>query len=36
MFVKCVGDEIYLISLYVDDILIAETNIVDIEKTKKI
>jgi len=35
LFVKCVGDEIYLISLYVDDILIAETNLVEIEEIKQ-
>ena len=35
LFVKCVGDEIYLISLYVDDILIAGTKLVEIEKIKQ-
>ena len=35
LFVKCVGDEIYLISLYVDDILIAGTKLVELEKIKQ-
>ena len=35
LFVKCVGEEIYLISLYVDDILIAGSNLVEIEKIKQ-
>ena len=32
---KCVGEEIYLISLYVDDILIAGSNCIEIEKIKQ-
>ncbi len=35
LFVKQVGDETYLMSLYVDDILIAGSNEDEIDKIKK-
>ena len=35
LFVKQVGDETYLISLYVDDILVAGSNEDEIDKIKK-
>ena len=36
LFIKNAGDDTYLISLYVDDILIAGSNLAEIEKIKKI
>ena len=35
LFVKRVGREIYLISLYVDDILVAGSNLVEVENIKR-
>jgi hypothetical protein len=35
MFVKHIGAEIYLISLYVDDILVAGSNLTEVERIKK-
>ena len=35
LFVKNIGDEIYLISLYVDDILVAGSNLKEVERIKR-
>ena len=35
LFVKHIGAEIYLISLYVDDILVAGSNLTEVERIKK-
>jgi len=35
LFVKHIGEEIYLLSLYVDDILVAGSNLTEIERIKK-